>query len=97
MSRIGRNYLEVGFYTEVLFREKGVRFKAISNGDPKQYIKKMRDRDKELEAKWGTICTPLQILAPDGKIRKTQAANTEEFLESFRQFLLQKLSHLKHG
>jgi len=22
MSRIGRNYLEVGFYTEVLFREK---------------------------------------------------------------------------
>ena len=32
MSRIGRNYLEVGFYTEVLFREKGVRFIAISNG-----------------------------------------------------------------
>lgn len=29
MSRIGRNYLEVGFYTEVLFREKGVRFIAI--------------------------------------------------------------------
>ncbi len=32
MSRIGRNYLQVGFYTEVLFREKGVRFIAISNG-----------------------------------------------------------------
>ena len=32
MSRIGRNYLEVCFYTEVLFREKGVRFIAISNG-----------------------------------------------------------------
>ena len=28
----GRNYLEVGFYTEILFREKGVRFIAISNG-----------------------------------------------------------------
>ena len=25
MSRIGRNYLEVGFYTEVLFRKKNVR------------------------------------------------------------------------
>ncbi len=25
-------FLEVGFYTEVLFREKGVRFIAISNG-----------------------------------------------------------------
>lgn len=31
MSRIGRDYLQVGFYTEVLFREKGVRFIAISN------------------------------------------------------------------
>lgn len=40
----------------------------------------MRARDKELEAKWGTICTPLQMLAPDGKMRKTQAANTEGIL-----------------
>jgi len=31
MSRIGRDYLQVGFYTEVLFRERGVRFIAISN------------------------------------------------------------------
>ena len=45
--------------------------------DPKQYIKKMRQRDPELNAYWGTICTPLEILAPDGKIRKTNCANTE--------------------
>lgn len=32
ISRIGRNYLQVGFYREVLFREKGVRFITISNG-----------------------------------------------------------------
>ena len=32
MSRIGRDYLQTGFYTEVLFREKDVRFIAISNG-----------------------------------------------------------------
>lgn len=32
MSRVGRDYLQTGFYTEVLFREKGVRFIAISNG-----------------------------------------------------------------
>jgi len=31
MSRIGRDYLQVGFYTEVLFRKHGVRFIAISN------------------------------------------------------------------
>ena len=48
--------------------------------DPKQYIKKMRQRDKELSSKWGTICTPLQMLAPDGKMRKTQAANVEGIL-----------------
>ena len=32
MSRIGRDYLQTGFYTEVLFAQKGVRFIAISNG-----------------------------------------------------------------
>jgi DNA invertase Pin-like site-specific DNA recombinase len=31
LSRVGRNYLETGFYTEVFFREKGVRFIAIAN------------------------------------------------------------------
>ncbi len=32
MSRIGRDYLQTGFYTEVLFREQGIRFIAIGNG-----------------------------------------------------------------
>ncbi len=32
MSRVGKDYLQVGFYTEVFFREKGVHFVAISNG-----------------------------------------------------------------
>jgi predicted site-specific integrase-resolvase len=32
ISRLGRDYLKVGFYTEVLFPEKGVRFIAINNG-----------------------------------------------------------------
>ncbi len=45
--------------------------------DPKQYIKKMRRRDPELNSYWGTICTPLEIKAPDGKIRETNCANTE--------------------
>ena len=48
--------------------------------DPKQYIKKMRTRDPQLSANWGTICTPVQILAADGKQRKVQAANTEGIL-----------------
>ena len=32
MSRVGRAYLQTGWYTEVFFREHGVRFIAISNG-----------------------------------------------------------------
>ncbi len=31
MSRVGRDYLQVGFYTEIFFRQKGVRFIAVSN------------------------------------------------------------------
>ena len=47
------------------------------SADPKQYIKKMRQRDPELNSYWGTICTPLEITAPDGKMRETNCANTE--------------------
>ena len=47
------------------------------SADPKQYIKKMRQRDPELSSYWGTICTPLEIMAPDGKKRETNCANTE--------------------
>ena len=45
--------------------------------DPKQYIKKIRKRDQALSSNWGTICTPLAMIAPDGKMRKTNCANTE--------------------
>ena len=45
--------------------------------DVKQYIKRMRARDPELNSNWGTICTPLEMLAPDGKRRKTNAADLE--------------------
>jgi len=31
MSRVGRDYLQVGFYTEILFRQKGIRFIAVNN------------------------------------------------------------------
>ncbi|MFH1637903.1 MAG: Bro-N domain-containing protein [Candidatus Woesearchaeota archaeon] len=44
--------------------------------DPKQYLKKLRQRDNILNSNWGTICTPLQLLAPDGKLRTSNCANT---------------------
>ena len=48
--------------------------------DPKQYIKKMRSRDTELASKWGTICTPVEMVGLDGRRRKIQAANTKNIL-----------------
>ena len=45
--------------------------------DVKQYVKRMRARDPELNSKWGTICTPVEMLAPDGKPRKTNAADLQ--------------------
>ena len=45
--------------------------------DAKQYIKKMRARDSELDSKWGTICTPVKMRAFDGKQRKVQAADLQ--------------------
>ena len=48
--------------------------------DVKQYIKKMRSRDAELNSKWGTICTPVEMIAPDGKKRKIQSADVAGIL-----------------
>lgn len=30
--------------------------------DAKQYIKRLRSRDPELNLRWGTICTPIKTL-----------------------------------
>ena len=45
--------------------------------DVKDYIKKMKKRDAQLNANWGTICPLVEMIATDGKKRKIQAANIE--------------------
>jgi prophage antirepressor-like protein len=62
--------------------------------DPRQYIKKMRKRDSGLNSYWGTICTPLRLKALDGKMRKTNCANTEGI---FRIIQESKLAAHKGG
>ena len=68
--------------------------------DVKQYIKKILSRDDQLKANWGTICTPVEMYAADGKKRKIQAANAKGLLriiqsipspkaEPFKQWLAQ--------
>jgi len=46
----------------------------------KDYIKKLRKRDPELDSYWGTNCPPVEMTAADGKRRKIRAANTESLL-----------------
>jgi DNA-damage-inducible protein D len=48
--------------------------------DVKDYIKKMKKRDAELNSNWGTICPLLEMIAADGKKRKVQAANAQGLL-----------------
>lgn len=47
------------------------------SSDVKQYIKKMKSRDDELNKNWGTICTLVEMIATDGKKRKIQSSNAE--------------------
>ena len=45
--------------------------------DPKQYLKKMRKRDPQLDFNWGTICTMVEMKGADGKKRKQMAADQQ--------------------
>ncbi len=68
--------------------------------DVKDYIKKMKKRDAELNSNWGTICPLVEMEAADGKRRKVQAADAKGLLriiqsipspkaEPFKQWLAQ--------
>ncbi len=48
--------------------------------DAKDYIKKMKKRDPQLNSNWGTICPPVEMIAADGKRRKIQAADAKGLL-----------------
>jgi hypothetical protein len=66
----------------------------------KDYIKKIKKRDAELNSNWGTICPLLEMIAADGRKRKVQTANAQGLLriiqsipsskaEPFKQWLAQ--------
>lgn len=63
--------------------------------DPRQYIKKMRTRDPELNSKWGTICTLVAMPAADGKMRKIQAAKMDGILRIIQSIPSKKAEPLK--
>lgn len=45
--------------------------------DSKQYIKRMKSRNENLKANWGTICTLVPLIAEEGKKHREMTANTE--------------------
>ena len=68
--------------------------------DVKQYIKRMRQRDPLLNRNWGTICTPVAMIAADVRRRSVQAADVKGLFriiqsipspkaEPFKQWLAQ--------
>lgn len=54
-----------------------VVYALTDSQDVKQYIKRLRARDKELCAVWGTICTPHQFISTDRKPHATNCASLE--------------------
>ncbi len=65
------------------------------SSDVKQYIKKMRTRNSELNSNWGTICTPVAMTAADGKKRKIQAANVRGILRIIQSIPSKKAEPFK--
>ena len=62
------------------FSIEDVVYALTDSKDPKQYIKKLKTRDNELQNNRGTICTLLEMVALDGKKRKIQMSDTEGIL-----------------
>ena len=50
------------------------------SNDVRQYIKRLRQRDSELNSVWGTICTPHQFISTDGKKHAANCASIEGIL-----------------
>jgi hypothetical protein len=63
--------------------------------DVKQYIKRLRQRDPELNLNWGTICTPLEMIAKDGKKREVQTADLEGILRIIQSIPSKKAEPIK--
>ena len=63
--------------------------------DVKDYIKKIKKRDTELNSNWGTICPLVGMIAADGRKRKVQAANAQGLLRIIQSIPSQKAEPFK--
>ena len=65
------------------------------SADVKQYIKRMRSRDLELDSVWGTICTPHQFVSSDGKRHAVNCASLEGIFRIIQSIPSKKAESLK--
>ena len=63
--------------------------------DVKQYIKRMRSRDPELDSVWGTICTPNQFVSTDGKKHAVNCASLEDIFRIIQSIPSKKAEPVK--
>jgi prophage antirepressor-like protein len=73
----GKTIRRVIYHKEWWFSVSDIIEALTGSTDVRQYIKRMRQRDPSLNSYWGTNCTPLEMIANDGKKRKITSANTE--------------------
>ena len=59
----GHNIRKTIYHNEWWFSVSDIIVVLTDSTDARQYIKKMRSRDLELNIYWGTHCTPLEMIA----------------------------------
>ncbi len=91
----GKEVRKIIYNDEWWFSVEDIIFILTNSLDPKQYIKKMKSRDQELKNNWGTICTPLEMLAKDWKKRKILSSNTEWIFRLIQSVPSKKAEPLK--
>lgn len=89
MSRIGRNYLEVGLYTDVLFRDHNIRFIAVNSG-----VDSANLQDNDFTP-FLNIINEFYVKDSSKKVKnqEDQAENVDRFIRQAKKYLyLEKLT-----
>jgi prophage antirepressor-like protein len=66
-----------------------------NSNDIPQYIKRMRQRDPELNSVWGTICTPHQFTSSDGKLHAVNCASLQDIFRIIQSIPSKKAEPFK--
>ena len=107
MSRFGRDYLQVGFYTDMLFPDFGVHFIAVNDGVDstrgeneftaiRNVFNEMyaRDTSKKIRATWqskGKSGEHLTTIPPYGYMRKTPTTKKKWIIDEEAAAVVQQI------